>query len=287
MFSNDAFIEASRKFVCVRLESYESEEHQKMVRSFLGGRFENTAFCLLAPDGKERLSRTGRAPAMAFGIRRGPLAPGGESEVGATIAEMEKIAKRFPAKGAADTPVVQDFHSFKQSLNVAAGDQRLLLYVAVPEEQQDALKPQLSQVFGDGAIIGRFHCDFFSEGADGSWREVIDGEKSDSGLFIVQSDKFGQSGTVIGQLPPGAGAAEIKAALLEANKEFAKTEARKVYSEHVADGRREGIEFENVMPYGEDRDGDGEIDHRGGRGPGPAGVGRPERGRRPPGMPHE
>jgi hypothetical protein len=43
LFSQKEFIEASRSFVCVRLESYENEEHQKMVRSFLDGRFENTA----------------------------------------------------------------------------------------------------------------------------------------------------------------------------------------------------------------------------------------------------
>ncbi|MEM7014061.1 MAG: hypothetical protein AAF585_21590, partial [Verrucomicrobiota bacterium] len=44
---------------------------------------------------------------------------------------------------------------------------------------------------------------------------------------------------------------------------FAQTEERKVYSDHVALGRQEGILFESGMPYGEDRDGDGEIDHRG------------------------
>jgi hypothetical protein len=62
LFSQKEFIDASRNFVCVRLESYESKEHQDMVRSFLDGRFENTAFCILAPDGKERLSGTGRSP---------------------------------------------------------------------------------------------------------------------------------------------------------------------------------------------------------------------------------
>lgn len=263
----------------MRLESYESEAHQKMVRSFLNGRFENTAFCLLAPDGEERLSRTGRAPWMAFSTRRGPRGQSGEAEVKGTITEMEKVAKDFQAKDI-DKPVVQDFHSFKQALNVASGDQRLLLYVAIPEDKQDALRETLSPVFGDEEVIGRFHSNFFSKGSDEKWSEVIDGEESETGLFIIQSDKFGQAGKVVKQLAIDAKPAEIKTALLSANEEFAKKEERKVYKDHVAEGRREGVEFETGMPYGEDRDGDGEIDHRGGRGRGPGGEGRPRRGPR-------
>ncbi len=214
----------------------------------------------------------------------GPRGQSGQAEVEGTITEMEKVAANYPAKDT-DRPVVQDFHSFKQSLNVASGDQRLLLYIAAPEEKQDALRKSLSPVFGDEEIIGRFHSDFFSKGSDEKWSEVIDGEQPEAGLFIIQSDKFGQAGKVLRQLPSDAKPAEVKTALLSANGAFAKSEARKVYKDHVAEGRREGIEFETVMPYGEDRDGDGEIDHRGGRGRGRGGEG-PPRGRprnRPPG----
>ena len=266
MFSQEDFINASRQFVCVRLESYESEEHQKIVRSFLNGRFENTAFCLLAPDGKERLSRSGRAPWMAFSPRRGPRGEGGDAEMKTTLDAMEKVAKKSRTKGALSKPVVQDFHSFKQSLNVASGDQRLLLYAAVKENQQGALKKTLSRVFGDKQIIGRFHSDFFSADTDEDWAKSVEGEKSKQGLLIIQSDKFGQHGKVLKQLPATASTKEIKTALLEANQAFAKSEQRKVYKDHVSDGRRQHIEFENAMPYGEDRDGDGKIDHRGGRG---------------------
>ena len=59
-------IEASREFVCVRIESYESEATKKIVRSHLNGRFENTAFCVLAPDGETRLTRSGRGPRQVF-----------------------------------------------------------------------------------------------------------------------------------------------------------------------------------------------------------------------------
>ncbi|MGY8641811.1 MAG: hypothetical protein ACKVJU_12055, partial [Verrucomicrobiales bacterium] len=96
MFSNKEFIEASRKFVCVRLESYESLEHQELVRSFLDGRFENTAFCILAPDAEERLSKTGRSPNQGLASGRGPGRQTGDDGV---IESMGEIAKSYRTRG--------------------------------------------------------------------------------------------------------------------------------------------------------------------------------------------
>jgi hypothetical protein len=285
LFSQKEFIDASRDFVCVRLESYESEEHQKMVRSFLNGRFENTAFCLLAPDGVERLSGTGRSPAMGLRAgRRGGRGAGGNDLV---VDAMKGIAGKYSTKGKSDEIVVQDFHTFKQSLNVASGDQRLLLYVVAPESEREGLRKSLRPVLSDRDVIGRFHTDFAGEESDADWRKVIDGATSKAGLFIIRSDKFGQKGSVMAGLPLDAESKEIKSALLSANAKFAKSETRKVYSEHVSEGRRQQVYFENAMPYGEDRDGDGEIDHKGrGRG-GPGGAGRPQGGPRGRGGPPE
>ena len=81
---------------------------------------------------------------------------------------------------------------------------------------------------------------------------------------MIQSDKFGQTGSVLKQLPVDANSQEIISALLAANESFAKNEERKVYRDHVAEGRRKRIYFEGGVEYGEDRDGDGKIDHRGG-----------------------
>ena len=284
MFSQEEFIVASRAFVCVRLESYESKEHQDMVRSFLGGRFENTAFCLLAPDGRERLSGTGRSPSM--GLRTRGRRGGRNGDDGAVIKEMARIADRFPGKGDADEPVVQDFHSFRQALNVASADQRLLLFVAAPGKARKALRKSLRPVLGDPDLLGRFHCDFGDKASDAEWAGVVSGVSAKSGIFVIQADQFGMEGKVRARLPLDAKPDAIKAALTRANAAFAREEERKVYSEHVSQGRREGVYFEGGMPYGEDRDGDGEIDHRGGRGPGERGrgaerrgAGRPPRGR--------
>ena len=124
---------------------------------------------------------------------------------------------------------------------------------------------------GDQQIIGKFHADFFTEENDAKWTEAVTGVSSSTGIAIIQSDKFGQKGQLLNQLPADAKPAEIKSALLAANDQFAKTETRKVYSDHVAEGRRSRIFFEGGVEYGEDRDGDGKIDHRGGLGRGPGG----------------
>ena len=67
------------------------------------------------------------------------------------------------------------------------------------------------------------------------------------------------------KLDVSSDAEAIRSALLASNDTFAKNEDRKIYSDHVRAGRRQRIYFENEIPYGEDRDGDGKIDKAKGR----------------------
>lgn len=247
LFSQKTFIDASKDFVCVRLGTYESEEHQTMVRSLLNGTFQNTAFVVYAPDGKTKLTRSGRSPKHAFGAD--------------TVAEMETISEKFKVKGDTKDAVLQDFHSFKQSLNVASADQRLLLLTSAPTSKEKSALKEVQTVFVDKEIQGRFHFDTLSK-TDKDWRKTVTGEKADSGFFIVQSGTYGMEGKVLKELPINSSAEVIKKALLEANADFAESEVRKNYNEHVKEGFKEGIEFENTMPPGEDRDGDGVIDKK-------------------------
>ena len=280
MFSKKEFIEASRKFVCVRLESYESLAHQDLIRTFLDGRFENTAFCILAPDAEERLSRTGRSPNQGLASARGA---GRNTNDEGVVESMEKIAKSYRPKGNEDEMTLQDFHSFRQALNVASGDQRLLLFVSAPATDQEKVKGTLKPVFADKDVIGRFHLDFADAAEDAKWADSIKKSPSKPSIVLIHADEFGQSGRAIDEFPLTASADDIKAALLKANEGFALAEVRKSYGDHVSAGRREGIHFENEMEYGEDRDGDGKIDHVGGqgrekgmKGKGGKGKGRPQ-----------
>lgn len=219
------------------------------MRSYLNGRFANTAFCMLAPDGKERLTRGGRSPGQIFG-RSANLAD-----------ELNRIAKDYRAKEMKTPAPMPDFGTFRMALNIASGDQRVLVLQAGTDEKATA---NLTAVAASPPILGRFHYDLEKD-AD-MWSEVIEGEKSTKGILLINPDPFGQKGTVISQLPLSASRQEITKALQEANAKFIATTEKKSYSEHVKKGRRAGIHFEMPVEFGEDRDGDGVIDERrGGR----------------------
>jgi len=81
--------------------------------------------------------------------------------------------------------------------------------------------------------------------------------------MIVRASQFGLDGVSAVQLPLGTSAAKVKKALTFYNETFAQVEKRKDYETHVRAGRREGVFFENEIPYGEDRDGDGAADQKG------------------------
>lgn len=219
------------------------------MRHFLNGRFENSVFCLLSPDGRDWLTRSGRGPEMVFGPQT-------------AAAELKRIARRYPLRVHSTDAVVQDFHSFRQALNVASADQRVLVLASGPEADLERLRTSLRPVASDKQVLGRFHFDF-DESED--WTKVIDGEQSGRGIVMIHPGEFGLKGTVIRQLPLAAENAEIVQALADANAKFASTTEKKVYRDHVKKGNRLGIYFEGAVPYGEDRDGDGKIDHRGGR----------------------
>ncbi len=232
----------------MRIDSYETKEHQAYVRTFLDGRFENSVFCLLAPNGQDWLTRAGRGPEMVLGHR-------------SSVIQMKTVAAKYPNRKDGSQAIVQDFHSVRQALNVASSDQRVLVVVHGSGDLTNELRTSLRPVTNDQRIVGRFHFDF-DETTD--WHKQIKGLKAEPSIVVIRPGEFGMDGTVMTQLPLGTNNSEIINALLTANSEFARTTKKKVYSSHVSRGTKLGIYFDSVVPYGEDRDGDGEIDHRGG-----------------------
>jgi len=264
LFSTKEFIEASRAFVCIRIEPYENKEAEERIRALLNGRYANTSFCMFDPQGKRHLTRTGRSPEQAMG-RKGS----GDNED--IINQMNQIASRYRPKGKDNDAVLQDFLSFGQALNVASADQRLLVFVNADRAAIKKLSPTLKKLFTDQEVIGRFHLDFIGE-QDEKWNDSISGAKSTAAINIIQAGKFGLDGSIVSRLPLESTLEEIKTALLADNEKFNSTEQRKDYASHVMEGKRKGIKFESEIPYGEDMDGDGEIDPR--RGGGGGGKGR-------------
>lgn len=196
----------------------------------------------------------------------------GEENADAVIEALEGYAKSYRPKGSADEALLQDFNAFRQALNISSGDQRLLAYIDVPTNLRGAAQKKLEQVFNDTSIIGRFHTDLSDSSTDADWQKAVSKVSASSAgpaIYIIKPDTFGLKGDLMKKVPMSASVDSIKSDLLAANTSYAESEKRKVYNEHVQEGRREGAFFENGMPYGEDRDGDGVIDQRaGGKGKG-------------------
>jgi hypothetical protein len=146
---------------------------------------------------------------------------------------------------------------------VASADQRVIVLISGTEKEIEATRRSLPAVSNDPDIIGRFHYDFETDSK--TWTEILTGNKSESGIKIIIPDTYGQKGKIVKSLALDTKAGDLKAALLRANATFAKTTEKKNYQTHVKQGRRQGVEWTMPMEFGEDRDGDGEIDHRGKR----------------------
>lgn len=182
---------------------------------------------------------------------------------------MDAIAASYRPQGESKDDVVQDFHTFRQALNVASADQRVLLLVAGSDAEVAKQLESLKPVANDDSVIGRFHIDFDTTD---TWQEPLSQQSENaSGFYLIHPGEFGLKGTVVEQLPLETGSEPLLTALDNARKAYAAGTEKKVYSSHVAKGREEGVYFEGAVPYGEDRDGDGVIDKRGGG-----------KGRRPP-----
>ena len=165
----------------------------------------------------------------------------------AIIKEMNRIAARFKPADTKGPAVLQDFNSFRQALNVAAADQRLLVTVNVKEKDQPQVKEKLEQVFSASDIVGKFHLNIMDPKVDRKWSSSVQGDTATPGIYIIRAGTFGLTGVVMNRLPEEADVDEIKAALVVANDEYSIMETRKKYSQHVMAGKRQGIYFENEI----------------------------------------
>ncbi|MGI9243109.1 MAG: hypothetical protein ACR2RV_20090 [Verrucomicrobiales bacterium] len=227
MFSQKEFLEVSRNFVCVRLDTYENNEHQRMVADLLGGKERNTAFVALAPDGKTHLSEAGRSP-RSLGGKRGVL-PG-----------LRRIGDSYEPKAKVGNAVLQDLHSLKQALRTGAADQRLLVCLAMPAGSTIVEEKLMREVFNDEDVRGRVHFDVLGEEDHETWTKVGEGT-TEPGFYVVRPGTYGLTGKIIATIPLGSSAGELETAVLKANREHAASEKRKDHTEHVTAGNAAGM----------------------------------------------
>jgi len=239
LWSDPLVIEASRKFVCARLATYEDAGEGKFLEGLYRGRsgqLENTVFVMLTSDGKTRLSRSGRSPTMVFG--------GSVGWDGTVLAlEMGNIAERHPPtkKPEASTgpalPVAKDV---RRAVNIAACDRLPLVISGGLDDEQ---LQSLAAIGWTEPYIGRLG---WASTSDPSHLKSVGIDKPSSGIWVVQPDNFGLQVEVIAKLPADADRATIRKALDLALE--TKRPSQKRTRSHVQQGQRLGKNWDTEIP---------------------------------------
>ncbi len=234
--SDSDVIAASRKFVCIRLLSYENKVEAEFLKSFNVGRsgdVENTVFCILSPDAKQRLSRAARGTEQVYSNSK-------------IMAEsMNTISSQYPGSAreiqrVRAVPYVSDL---RLALNVASCDKQPLV---VLNPAKDADLPMLEKKIGEIAwsndLIGKF---VYVKVADQKELQLVNGAERQSRVIIVQPDSFGLKGEVLFQTTK-----ESSQELKEAFSQFAGKGnwAELSFWSHVQQGHQKGVFWETKLP---------------------------------------
>jgi hypothetical protein len=183
--SHTEVIEASRKFVCVRLTSYENEAETAFCRSLMVGRsgdVENTTFAILAPDGKTSLIRASRGTRGLF------------TDAADMAEKMIAISGKYAGKTEATPPlpIALDTHI---GLDIAACDNRpFLVVIAADAATRNNLEARVSELAWSSEFIGTY---IYATAASAAEIKGVKDIPGGDGVAIIEPDAFGQSGRLM------------------------------------------------------------------------------------------
>jgi len=230
--SRPEVIAASRKFVCVRLISYEDAEEMKFLKGVVttrSGEAENTVFTIFSPDGSKTLVRASRS--MKHGFR----------DAADLAATMDRVAKPFEANGEG-TPPLPLVADVRLGVNVAACDNQPLVVVFGEEKTRKALQDKVAALAWSKEWRGRF----VYASAAAKDLSMIEGAEGKAGVLVIAPEKFGRKGKVLGQADADASAEAIAKAFAAAMKKWQPQE--KTFANHVREGQRLGVYWETKTP---------------------------------------
>lgn len=230
-------IEASRAFVCIRPNTYESAAESRVLENFFRGRsgqLENTVFVLLDSDGKERLSRSHRTPQAVFG------------DAGGLAEAMVAIAKDYAASrdAALAIPVQPDL---RHALNVAACDSVALLVLHGDDAKATAtLSQRLAPALWAAGLPARVRCVEVVRGADPADAARVALAKG-TGVTLVAPEPFGRTGTVLAHVAAAEDDGKLVAQIVAALDRH-EPPAKLATPAHIRAGNAQGIRWETAIP---------------------------------------
>lgn len=229
-------IAASRRFVCIRLTTYENEAETKFMENLFVGRsgeVENTTLALLAPDGKTRLARVGRSTRGLF------------TDAADMAKTLERIASRYPATDAGTaTPALPIALDARLGLNVAASDGLpLAVVVARDASTRIALERRLAELAWSEAFVGRFT---YATAATPDELKSVPEMPAQDGIVLIAPDTYGQKGRIVAKVGAAEPAEGLTAALRTALAAY--HAQSKDARAHRLQGQRDGAFWETKLP---------------------------------------
>ena len=233
--SDPDVVEASRKFICVRLVTFEDVEEMKFMNSIYDFRTptRNSLFAILDPSAEEHLVKPGRSMEFTF------------DDAAQMASRMNEIAEIYPGEGTASPaklgiPYLKDV---RLALNVAACDTQCLVILYSPKgKDRRTLESLLLTLVWHEDLIGEFLFVATDQVAD--LAKVSETGES-AGLLVVTPDTYGLEGRQVAFVPLKASSDMAHATLVaaaEANRMGSKDSKR-----HIGRGRREGVRWEQVL----------------------------------------
>ncbi|MBX3165980.1 MAG: hypothetical protein KF760_01160 [Candidatus Eremiobacteraeota bacterium] len=219
--SRPEVVRASRKFVCIRLATYESLEEARMLRSIFrggSGQLENTTFALLSPDGRTPLVYSGRSPDFAFV----------DSQQMATT--MGRISERYRGQSSGELPTVVNL---RLAVNLAACDGLPVVALTSPDGAQlRDWQSRLAAVAWEPALLGKaIYC--------------LDQRATPRpGLLVLAPGKFGLDSQPLGWLAPDSSTLSADLQRLLNGYRGAEKNAH----DHLFEGHQRGVHWQTQIP---------------------------------------
>jgi len=210
----------------------------KMISGMFGGTLPNSAFCLYDPSGKKRLCRPSRSPHSLTNSRVG-------ENPKAVAQAMKMISAKYTAQRGGEPPLLQDFNSLEEAINISAGDQRLLVLLHSENQQ---MRDRLRKVISAPQMIGRFHVDVIQNDESQKWKHLLGQAAIRPGILIVRPGQFGVKGELMEVVSEGSSFDELRSSLVKANKIYGKITKRRGRRGHIAAGTRKGISYDIEKP---------------------------------------
>ncbi len=232
--SQPEVIAAAKKFVCIRLTSYEDETEKKFVSKLVNGEPANTAFAVLTPDAERALR--GRGPG------RGPrdlYTDAADMAMG-----MDELAEKYPAKKVEGTPGLPVTLNAKVGLAVAAGDlQPLVVVLADSAKRREELEAKVAELAWDKEFSGRLT---YATAAATKDIPKVDKLTIKEGVLLLEPDVFGAGGKVVKEVAGDEVSKQLADAMRETLKAHVRTEKNRRTLATL--GLKEGILYETGIP---------------------------------------